>query len=114
MSQCDYTRLKEATDRLAGLMGWEPGEHHKYEVLRAVGRGDAVALSLDKAHEIADRIERHDKAIRKNGGVILCQRCAGLCRPNEEWDAFHYGINGRCAACGEKRLCAMMLDKAGE
>ena len=44
-------------DRLCRLMGWAPSTSHKFEIIRRTMSGDAIALGLDKANELADRLE---------------------------------------------------------
>ncbi len=53
--------LKEAqatADRLCHLMGWPKSRRNLIEVWRATGKGQALAISLAKANELADEIER--------------------------------------------------------
>jgi hypothetical protein len=39
------------------LMGWEFKTHHIYTSMRKIGLREAVAISLDKLEEVADKLE---------------------------------------------------------
>jgi hypothetical protein len=51
------------TNRLCKLMGWTPSKSHKFEIVRRTCSGEAVALSLEKGNEIADRLEELERAV---------------------------------------------------
>ena len=54
-------RLAAVRDRLATVMGWPTGSvSHKFEIMRQVLTGKAIALGVDKAEQIADRLEYDD------------------------------------------------------
>jgi len=50
--------LRAVVHRLAMLMDWEPHESHKFDIVRQVCRGTALAMSVDKGNQLADKLER--------------------------------------------------------
>lgn len=52
-------RLAAVRDRIARAMGWRQGAaSHIFEVWRKTGNGEAIALGIDKAEQLADRLEQ--------------------------------------------------------
>jgi hypothetical protein len=53
------------------------------------------------------------QVVNEPAGAILCRQCAATQGRLSEWDAFHYGANGRCDACNRDELCAKMPARPG-
>jgi hypothetical protein len=56
--EIDLTEATATADRLCRLMGWPRSRRNVMEIWRATGKGQALAISLAKATELADEIER--------------------------------------------------------
>ena len=59
----DIERLTAARDRLCRMMGWEKTTSHKFEIIRQTMSGNAIALGVDKAEAIADRLAELEKEL---------------------------------------------------
>jgi hypothetical protein len=57
-NRIDFRSAYKVRDRLCKLMGWPPGESHKFNVLRKVMTGQAVAVSVNKLEGLADEIDK--------------------------------------------------------
>jgi hypothetical protein len=55
--ETDFDELRAMTNRLCRLMDWQPSESHKFEGMRRMCGGSATAMSIEKGHQLADRIE---------------------------------------------------------
>lgn len=55
--------IETAQQRLCRLMNWKPSMSHKFEIIRRTMGGTAIALSVEKAQQIADRLEALEREL---------------------------------------------------
>jgi len=61
----EHVETARVRDRLSALMSWEPGTSHMFGIIRRIGNDSAIALSIDKADQLADEIERLRAEIKR-------------------------------------------------
>jgi len=57
-SEIDFTAARETASRLCNLMEWPQQNTQLFQVWRTTGRGEALAIGLDKCNQVAAEIER--------------------------------------------------------
>lgn len=53
----DVSEAESAANRLRELMEWPGGNVHLFEVWRKTGKGEALAISVEKCNQLAEEIE---------------------------------------------------------
>lgn len=115
MEEKDLDRLAAARNRICQHFGWPPTSSHVFTAIRAIGYGKGIAVGVEKAEAIADRLDEQSKRIAEieSGSRALRDVIAERRKQIEKhkWNASHDDAHGdgvlvRAAVCyarGSKR-----------